>query len=133
MRRILFVLFATFGLVLAGMAPANAAISPVLNVSYGTFGVITNTSSHCAVVVPNISYVIPTPDSIVAEATNVTRYGYHSITGYGYINAGAYSGNVLAKNVTRSGVYPPHEYHAWIPGFQGRSCSQWVHIVAQDG
>ena len=135
MRRIIFTVFTAIGLAAtAGLTPAAAATpTPVLTVSYAAFNNLTNVRSECAVVVPDISYVIPTPASIVTEATNVTRVGYHSIGGYSYINAGAYSGNVLAKNVTKSGVYPPHEYHAWIPGLFGRSCTEWVQIVAQDG
>lgn len=134
MHRIAFVSLALVGLFAAGATAANADSAPVPTqaVSYETFQAVTNTPSVCAVVVPDVSYVIPVPASITAEVTGVTRPGYHSITGYGLINAGAYPGQVLQKTETSDGVYPPHQYDVWVPAFNGRSCNQWVHLVAQD-
>ena len=147
MRRIIFAILAAVGLLATvGLTPANAATTtPTLNVSYSAFQKITNAPSQCAVVTPNVSYTIPVPDAVAAEVNAVSRYGFHSITGYGLINAGAYPGQVLVANrtvdkyiyipylgVTQQVQVLPHEYHAFIPGLFGRPCSQWVQVVALD-
>ena len=134
MRRIIFAILAAVGLLATvGLTPANAATTtPTLNVSYAQFVALTHTPSACAVSVPSESYTIPVPDAVAAEVNAVSRYGFHSITGYALLNSGAYPGQILIANRTRSGVYPAHEYHAFIPGLFGRLCSEWVQVVAQD-
>ena len=136
MRRIIFAILAAVGLLATvGLTPATAATAtPTMDVSYNAFQNITNQASACAVVVPDVSYVIPIPAGVLFEVNNVTRYGYHSIDnlpGYSLINNGGYPGQVLVANYTRAGVYPAHQYDVFVPGYQGRSCTQWVHLVAQ--
>ena len=133
MRKIILAILAAVGLLATfGLSPATAAVStPTLAVSYNFFQVITNRASDCAVVVPDVSYTIPVPASVADEVASVSRYGYHSITGPALLNAGAYPGQILVANPTRFAGYPAHEYVAFVPGLFGRSCSQWVRIVAQ--
>ena len=132
MRKTMLTILAVFGLLTFGIVPASAATpTPTMAVSYNAFQNITNQASACAVVVPDVSYTIPVPDAIALEINAVARYGYHSITGYALINGGAYPGQVLAQTKTVSGVYPPHQYDAFVPGLFGRPCTQWVHLVAQ--
>ena len=146
MRRTLLVILAAIGLLATvGLTPATAATAtPTMDVSYNAFQNITNQASACAVVDPGVSYTIPVPASVAAEVNAVYRYGYHSITGYAFINGGAYPGQVLVANrtVTQSLYIPylnttvqiqvlPHQYDAFVPGLFGRPCTQWVHLVAQ--
>ena len=135
MRKTMLTILAVFGLLTFGIVPASASKStdtPTQAVTYATFSTVTNVSSPCAVVVPGESYTIPVPDAIAYEINAIGRYGFHRDgSGYSLFNTGAYPGVMLIANRTRSGVYAAHQYDVFVPGYQGRPCTQWVHLVAQ--
>ena len=134
MRRITLAILAAVGLLATvGLTPATAATTtPTLAVTYATFQAVTNTPSQCAVIVPDESYTIPVPDAIAYEINAIGRYGFHRDgASYSLFNSGAYPGVMLIANRTRSGVYAAHQYDVFVPGYQGRPCTQWVHLVAQ--
>ena len=133
MRKTMLTILAVFGLLTFGIVPASAATdTPTQDVTYATFQAVTNTPSQCAVIVPDESYTIPVPDAIAAEINTIGRYGFHRDgSGYSLFNSGAYPGVMLIANYTHPGVYAAHQYDVFIPGYQGRPCTQWVHLVAQ--
>ena len=146
MRKTMLTILAVFGLLTFGIVPASAATdTPTQDVTDATFQAVTNTPSQCAVIVPDESYTIPVPASVAAEINAVGRYGFHRDgASYSLFNSGAYPGVMLIANrtVTQSLYIPylnttmqiqvlPHQYDVFIPGYQGRPCTQWVHLVAQ--
>ena len=132
MRKTMLTILAVFGLLTFGIVPAVAATAtPVQAVTYDALATVINAPSGCAVATPGESYTIPVPDAIAYEINALGRYGYHSITGFALLGGGAYPGQILVANYTPGGRYALHQYDVFIPGYQGRSCTQWVHLVAQ--